>query len=90
MNLCEEYTVKDEILVNYTEKGKQVMILDLGVPVSLAGKSWTTQYLQDHDMKMENLKKTECEQVFKFGPSKRYVSTEMVEMRAYISKKNGW
>ena len=31
--------------MNYTEKGKQVMILDLGAPVSLAGMEWMTQYL---------------------------------------------
>ena len=35
---CKGYELDEEILVNYTEKGKQVMILDLGAPVSLAGK----------------------------------------------------
>ena len=38
VQLCERYDISEEILVNYAEKGKQVMILDLGAPVSLAGK----------------------------------------------------
>ena len=37
-NFCEGYAMNEEFLVNYTEKGKQVMILDIGAPVSLAGK----------------------------------------------------
>ena len=35
---CEGYAMNEEFLVNYTEKGKQIMILDIGAPVSLAGK----------------------------------------------------
>ena len=27
-------------LVNYTEKGRQIMILDIGAPVTLARKEW--------------------------------------------------
>ena len=37
VQLCDGYELDEEILVNYTEKGKQVIILDLGAPVSLAG-----------------------------------------------------
>ena len=37
VQLCNGYELDEEILVNYTEKGKQVMLLDLGVLVSLAG-----------------------------------------------------
>ena len=44
VQLCNGYELDEEILVNYTEKGKQVMILDLGAPVSLAGKEWMNQY----------------------------------------------
>ena len=29
VNLCEGYEIGEEILVNYTEKGRQVMILDI-------------------------------------------------------------
>ena len=45
VQLCEGYDINEEILVNYTEKVKQVMILDSGAPVSLAGKECMTQYL---------------------------------------------
>ena len=45
VQLCAGYDISEEILVNYAEKGKQVIILDLGVPVSLAGKEWMSQYL---------------------------------------------
>ena len=34
VQLCDGFELNKEILVNYTEKGKQVMILDLGAPVS--------------------------------------------------------
>merc|ERR1712121_101065 len=44
VQLCDGFKLNEEILVNYTEKGKQVMILDLGAPVSLAGKEWMEQY----------------------------------------------
>ena len=48
VQFCDGYDLDEEILDNYTEKGKQVMILDLGVPVSLAGKEWMDQYLKNH------------------------------------------
>merc|ERR1712002_1376485 len=53
-NFCEGYNMNEEMLVNYTEKGKQVMILDLGAPVSLAGKEWMNQYLKEHQLKIED------------------------------------
>ena len=48
VNLCEGYEMNEEILVNYTEKGRQVMTLDIGAPVSLAGKELMVQYLREH------------------------------------------
>ena len=47
VNLCEEYTMNEEFLVNYAEKGKHIMILDIGAPVSLAGMEWMTQYIKE-------------------------------------------
>ena len=35
VQLCNGYELDEEILVNYTEKGKQVMILDLGAPTNV-------------------------------------------------------
>merc|ERR1712115_378714 len=60
VNWCEEFTVNEEILVNFTEKGKQVMILDLGAPVSLAGNEWMNQYLRDHGLELKDLKSSKC------------------------------
>ena len=40
VNWCEEFEENEETQVNFTEKGKQVMILDLGAPVSLARNEW--------------------------------------------------
>ena len=66
--------------MNYTEKGKKVMILDLGAPVSLAGKEWITQYLREHGLEIQDMKKQDCNQIFRFGPSKQYVSNIMIEL----------
>ena len=89
MNLCEGYEVNEEFLVNYTEKGKQVMILDIGAPVSLAGKKWIEQYLKEHELEIEDLKSNECSQVFRFGASKQYVSTQMVEIPMMVRRMDG-
>ena len=74
MQLCDGYDLGEEILVNYTEKGKQVMILDLGALVSLAGNEWMDQYLKDRGLEVKDLKSSECHQISRFGPSKQYVS----------------
>ena len=45
VNLCES----SEMIINYTykEMGHQMMILDIGTPVGIAGVSWMTQYLRE-------------------------------------------
>ena len=44
VNLCEEaFSLSEEFLVNYTDLGRQMMILDIGALVRLAGVSWLTQ-----------------------------------------------
>merc|ERR1712002_1394481 len=82
---CEEFTLKEEILVNYTEQGKQVMIIDLGAPVSLAGEKWMSQYLKNHEVELKDLKSRKCTQKFRFGPSKQYISTIMVEIPVIVT-----
>ena len=89
VQLCDGYELNEEILVNYTEKGKQVMILDLGAPVSLAGNEWMDQYLKDHGLDVQDMKKSECHQIFRFGPSKKYVSRTMVELPVIIRRMDG-
>merc|ERR1712114_106989 len=74
---------------NYTEKGKQVMILDIGAPVSLAGREWMTQYLNEHGLEIKDMKRQECKQIFRFGPSKQYISTVMVELPLIVRSMDG-
>merc|ERR1711873_22973 len=76
VQLCDGFQLDKEILVNYTEKGKQVMILDLGALVSVAGKEWMDQYLRDYELELKDMKM--------FGPSKQYVSKEMVELPVIV------
>ena len=47
VNLCdgEGFRVKEKFLINYTDLGHQVMVLDIGVPVSLVAVKWLDQYL---------------------------------------------
>ena len=61
------------MVINYTNKdlGRQMMILDLGAPVSIAGTSWMSQYLAEFDLEIEDMKSVSCNQPFVFGPSKR-------------------
>ena len=89
VQLCDGYELDEEILVNYTEKGKQVMILDLGAPVSLAGNEWMNQYLGEHGLEIGYLKLSECYQIFRFGPSKQYVSKIMIELPIIVKRLNG-
>ena len=86
VQLCDEYDLNEEILVNYTEKGKQVMILDLGAPVSLAGKEWMTQYLREHGLEIKDMKTQECYQIFRFGPCRQYTSNIMVELPMIVKR----
>ena len=46
VNLCEE---ANEVVINYTymDLGRQMMVLDIGALLSLAGMSWMTQYLEE-------------------------------------------
>ena len=89
VQLCNGYELDEEILVNYTEKGKQVMILDLGAPVSLAGKECMNQYLREYELDIGDLKQTECHQIFRFRPSKQYVSKIMVELPIIVNRLDG-
>ena len=39
LNVCDKFAI------NNTQRGEQAIILDLGVPMSLARKPWINQYL---------------------------------------------
>ena len=51
----QEFVMGDEMTINYTytEFGKQIMILDIGAPVRLAGIPWMTLYLQEFGLTIE-------------------------------------
>ena len=48
VNLCKEVSVAEEMVINftYTDFGRQMIILDIGAPVSIAGVFWKNQYLK--------------------------------------------
>ena len=91
VNYCEDWCedFNEVISVNFTERGKQVMILDLGAPVSVVGEEWMDQYLRDYELELKDMKMSACHKVFKFGPSKQYVSTEMVEIPVIVRRMDG-
>ena len=74
VNLCGQDIAKEmEMTINYTYKdsGGQLMILDCGAPVSLAGISWMEQYLQEFGLTIFQMTSTPCNQPFVFRPSRR-------------------
>ena len=66
-----------------------MMILDIGAPVSISGVSWMKQYLEEFDLEIEDMKSVSCSQPFVFRPSKRYVSTPLVELPILVTRMDG-
>ncbi len=89
INWCQNITLNEEIVVNFTENRKHVMILDLGAPVSVAGTEWMNKYLKDHNLKLDNLEVHKCYQIFTFGPSRQYISKEMVSLPIILKTLDG-
>ena len=92
MNLCgQDLPEEMELSINhaYKDSGRQLMILDCGAPVSLAGISWMEQYLQEFNLTIDQMSSTECRQPFVFGPSKRYISTSRIDLPILIVRKDG-
>ena len=81
----------EEMRINftYTDSGKQLMILDIGAPVSLACISWMEQYLQEFGLTVEQMNSVKCNQPFVFGPSRRYTSTSLIELQILITRLDG-
>ena len=81
VNLCGQDIAEEmELTINYSYKdsGRQLMILDCGAPVSLAGISLMEQYLQEFGLTIDQMTSAPCNQRFVFGPSRRYVSTSKI------------
>ena len=53
------------------DQGRQMMILDIGAPVSVAGVLWMKQFLKEFGLEIENIKSMECHQPFVFCPRKK-------------------
>ena len=58
VNLCGQVEDEKEMVINYTytDMGRQMMILDLRAPVSIAGVPWLEQYLEEFNLKIQDLK----------------------------------
>ena len=91
VNLCGQVEVEKEMVINYTytDMGRQMMILDLGAPVSIAGIPWLEQYFKGFNLKIQDLKAVKCHQPFVFGPSRRYVSESLVELPVLVTRLDG-
>ena len=66
VNFCETAAVLEDMVINYTytDQGRQMMILDLGAPVSITGVPWMKQYLAGFGLEIENMKSVSCNQPF--------------------------
>ena len=82
INLCENAAVAEDMVINYTytDMGRQMMILDRGAPVSITGVSWMKQYLEEFNLKIEDIKSVSYNQPFVLGPSRRYISKSLIEL----------
>ena len=62
VNLCdgEGFKVQKEFLINYTDLGCQVMVLDISAPVSLAEIKWLEQYLGEFNLTIEDIETSPC------------------------------
>ena len=71
------------------DMGHQMMILDIGAPVSVAGIAWMAQYLKEFGRTIEEMKLTKCLQLFVFVPSRRYISQTMAELPVLVTRLDG-
>ena len=57
-----ELELAEELNINYTHNDldKQLMVLDIGAPVSLAGIPWVKQYLQEFGLTIEEMNSVPC------------------------------
>ena len=56
------------------------MLLDLGAPYSLVGKTWIRKYVEENKMKIEDLKQIKCRKRFRFRPGKVHNSEVIYEL----------
>ena len=86
---------KDEIVVGHTVDVKytkevhetDVMVMDTGCPKSLVGRDWLMKYMEKNGLDKKNLQRKQCDQKFRFGPSKIYKSNEIVSLPISVKEK---
>ena len=55
----------------------------------LARGGWLGQYLKNFGLEIGEMRNTACRQAFRFGPGKRYVSLEMIEVPIVVERTDG-
>ena len=88
VNWCKEYKENERVQGKGSEQSNQIMILDLGAPVSVSGKKWMEEYLEKHGMELQELNKVRCYQKMTFGPSRQYISRLKVELLVPVQDVN--
>merc|ERR1712243_111404 len=89
VNWCREDKENEGVQVKGSKQSNQIMILDLGAPVSVSGKKWMEEYLEKHGMKLQELNTVRCYQKMTFGPSRQYISRLKVELPVTVQDVNG-
>merc|ERR1712240_6159 len=89
VNWCKEYKENEGVQEKGSEQSNQIMILDLGAPVSVSGKIWMEEYLEKHGMTLQELNQVRCYQRMTFGPSRQYISRLKVELPVPVQDVNG-
>ena len=67
----------------------ETMTLDTGCPPNLVSETWLENYLKENKMQREELKRMQCNQKFRFGPSNIYISREQVVLPIKIKQSDG-
>jgi len=89
VNWCRECKENEEAEVKVSERSNQVMILDLGAPVSVSGKKGMEEYLENHRLKLQELNTVKCYLKLTFGPRKQYISRLKVELPVSVQDLHG-
>ena len=80
-NNYEGVFLNDDILLTNISKGKQFMILYIGCPRSLMGKSEYENLLCSlSQTERENIKQIRCSEKLRFGPSRLYTANFLVQV----------
>ena len=76
--------------VNYNRKASDTeeMVIDTACPKSMVPKDWLMKYLEENGLEMNDLTRRKCKQEFRFGPSRTYISEEIVTLPITLKERN--